>query len=246
MEKNIMFSTPNVILYIMLFVALYLTYNLYQSPVTSKSYLIGIYLYILISILLITFGARMIGEYNLINPQKYWIVMLLFLVVCFGSFSLMLTDDFMTRHIGLGLFIVVMAMLLSITYKHSSNLVQAGIITSCIVFILSSIVYYSSEKTLEKMVSWIPTLTMILFGFIIVELLYILFSNTYAYRNFFDISIIVLFIFYILADTSKVVLTSKNLPCKTHQCINYPWDSLALILDYINVFIRLVGMSNSS
>ena len=103
------------------------------------------------------------------------------------------------------------------------------------------IAFRSSEEILMKMDSWLPTLRWILFAIIIIELSYLLlFGHNDMFYNIMAVIVITLFVFFILSDTSRLLLESKKLECKTHSCVNYPLKSSKLVLDYINIFVRLL------
>ena len=159
----------------------------------------------------------------------------------------MFVDKFFISHVGFLLMLLGLSLMISVSTKYSSSVNQGILITAIIVAILTGIVYFSSTESLIKMSNWIKPLMWILISAILVEIAFILFSgnsmNQWAYK-IIAISIIVLFGFFVLSDTSRLFLESQNLTCATQSCINYPLKSSNLILDYINIFVNSINFQN--
>jgi len=78
-------------------------------------------------------------------------------------------------------------------------------------------------------------------NYILIELGYIIFSDIdETFYKVISTSIIALFGFFVLSNTSKLLIDSKKIECKTHDCINYPLRSINLVTNYINIFVGLL------
>lgn len=232
------------VLIIVLLVIMFMIRQTYVSNVTTRTYLINLYLYILFTIISIVLGAEIFKTMNIIKPEKTVIFVIAYLLISFLSIFLIFSDNKVTSHAGLLLFIVMQSVLLSIPFKISTNVNEALITTFIIFAIITAIAFALPTETLLKTASWIPSLVILLCGVIIAELLFLLFSSTETiqkYQKFFNIFVIGLFSFFILADTSVVILRSKVLNVKSLYDLNFPKDSVGLSLDYLNIFIRLLN-----
>jgi FtsH-binding integral membrane protein len=234
------FSYDTIIALILLLVSVFLIYKNYQTPVTKKSYIINVYLYIFFSVLFVAIGAKYIASLEMINSNNYWKFLILYLVIGFGSIFVMIQSNFYYNHLGFLLFLLAMSLIIGMSVKNSKNAYQAALITGVIIIILTTLVYISSEERLIQMVSWLPGLTSVLCCLIIFEIIYLFFSKDYSHFWVFNIMAIILFTFFILSDTSKILLDSKRIQCQTHTCINYPWASSSLVLDYLNMFVNFL------
>ena len=169
-QRDVLFSPVITILLIALLAAFMFTHKLYQSPVTPKSYLLGIYLYVFISALLIALFSKLIAMYIPAESKGQIVLfMILYILLALSSFSTMaIAQSPFYRHIGLAMLLLAMSLLFSLVYD-ANNMVQAAAITSLIVFAITSIVFYSSEENLIKMRNWLPSLTVLLCGLIVIH-----------------------------------------------------------------------------
>ena len=233
------FSTENIILFIFLLVTIFLLYKNYQTPVDKKSYIINVYLYILASVLFISIASQYIASLHFVNTKNYYIFLLLYLVLAFGSFFIMLQQNFYYNHLGYLLFLIAMSLIVGITIKNSEKIKKAAFITSGIVILLTLIVFIAPENTLEIMRSWMPGLMSLLCALIIIEIIAIIFFPSIQTFKYLSTIAIILFVFITLSDTSRII-SEKNLLCNTHECINYPQRTTTLILDYVNIFLNVL------
>ncbi len=235
-------SHENIILLGMLFTTILLIYKTYQTPVNSKSFIINIYLYVIVALLFIALIGKYTELSNITDVQNMWKMVILYFVLGCTGISMMINDKMFINHVGFLLLLLALSLIIGVSYKYSSNVTQAATITAIIVMILTTIVFMTSEENLIKMKDWLPNLTSILLCIICVELGYmLLFNGDKTFHKIMSVIVIALFMFFILSDTSRLLLESKGIKCQTHSCINYPLKSTSLVLDYVNIFVRLLN-----
>lgn len=232
----------SIILLGMLFVTIFLIYKSYQTPLNGKTFIITIYLYVIAALLFIAFVGKYTELSNITDRENMWKMLILyFLLACFGI-SMMTSDTMFINHVGFILMLLALSLIIGVSYKYSSNVAQAAGITAVIVILLTICVFMSSEETLKKMQDWLPNLTWILFCFICGELIYILFfNNSESMNKLISATVIILFLFFVLSDTSRLLLEANNMTCKVQTCVNYPLKASSLVLDYLNIFVNLLS-----
>lgn len=135
-------------------------------------------------------------------------------------------------------------------YKPFIN--RTIMIVSCIFFFMTLVVYLF-PKFFESTYGILGVgLFVSLLSIIIIELIYLIyrsvalkkdysFSEINKYISYF---VIVLFTVFISFDTQTLKNRSKT--CKESSIFdypNYPFESLDIILDLINLFVRILGLS---
>ena len=235
-------SNESAILLVMLFVVIFLIYKTYQTSLTSKTFIVNIYLYILVALLFIAVMGKYTQSLQITDVNNTWKMVIVYFIFAFAGISMMISDKLFINHVGFLLLLLALSLIIGSSYKYANNVTQATTITAIIVAILTTIVFTTSEENLIRMKDWLPNLTWILLCMILIELGYMCFSggNETVYRMI-SISIIILFGFFILSDTSRLIIESKNTECKSHMCVNYPLKSSSLILDYLNIFVNLLN-----
>lgn len=232
-----LFSIENIILFILLVACIFLIYNNYQKPVTKKTILVTIYLYIFVAIFFIAICSQYIASLSIINTKNYWKFIILYLLITFASIFLIFKDNFYLNHIGFLLLLLALSLIIGISLRSSKNIISGTILTSIFIIILTTIVFLSSNEALFKMSKWFTLLNSVLFGIIIIQIGVLLFFHTdQLFYKIFSVVIVILFSFYILSDTARLYLEANQNKCLTHKCINYPKKSANLILDYANIF----------
>lgn len=236
-----LFTNENVILFAMLLVTMYLIHNMYKTSVTSKSIIITMYLYIMVALLFIALMAKYTQTLAITNREHIFQMIILYFVLGISGISMMTSDKMFVSHVGFLLLLLALSLTIGSTYRYSSNVTQAATITAIIVGVLTLVVFTSSEERLMTMKEWLPNLMWILMCVIIMELGYLaLFDYNQTFYRIIALTVIALFGFFVLSDTSRLILESKSTLCQIHSCINYPLKSSQLMLDYINIFIQLV------
>jgi len=113
---------------------------------------------------------------------------------------------------------------------------QNILIVVAIMVILSLIAYFDTQNRFSPILKY---LIVILFVLIVVELSHLIFSPTsyHTWYQFYDIIIILIFCFIILADTQN--LKEKAEQCGRSTCIDYPIESTKIFMDILNLFARV-------
>jgi FtsH-binding integral membrane protein len=229
-----------IVLIVLLLSVMVAIFNIYKAKVNSMSYLKGIYLYILMAIIFITLLSKYTSKMSITDSQNITKMIILYFISAFAGLCLIYNDKIFVNHLGLALLCFALSLIIGTIFRDSTNIINALIMTSIVVCIFTFIVFNSNEKQLLNFKSWIPYLTLMLFGIIIVDLVGICTLNiTENFSNVMSIITVLVFMGFILADTSKILLKSKNLKCLTHECINYPKESISLLLDYVNIFVNM-------
>ena len=234
-----------IILLAMMFTTIFLIYKSYQNPVNSKDYIVTVYLYICVALLFIAVMAKYAATLHITDPDNIFKMVIAYFVLTFVGISMMISNTFFVNHIGFLLMLLGLSLSIGTSTRYATNVPQAAMITALIVAVLTAIVFISSEERLIQMSEWVHSLLWILISIILIQLAYILISGgNETFYKIMSVSVIILFGFFILSDTSRLILQSKNLTCTTHSCINYPLKSSSLLLDYINIFVRMLSMNN--
>lgn len=229
------------ILIIALLAVIFMIYKNYQTELTGKSFLLMVYLYIIVGLLFIAVVGKLTESMSITDAANTWKLTILYFVMACGGISLMMSNQFLVNHTGYILMLLALGLIMGSLYKYGINVAWAATITAIIVAVLTLVVFNSSEESLLKMASWLPNLTSILCIIIIIELIYMFFFGyNSTFTTIMSISIVVLFAFFILSDTSRILGEAKNLQCNTQMCINYPLRASGLVLDYYNMFVALV------
>ena len=242
-EKFNLLSNENAILFVMLLGVIFLIYKTYQTPLTSKSFIINIYLYIMVALLFIAVMGRYTQSLQITDINNTWKMIIVYFIFAFAGISMMISDKFFVNHVGFLLLLLALSLIIGSSYRYANNITQAATITAVIVAVLTMVVFTTTEENLIRMKEWLPNLTWILLCVILIELGYMFLfdGRNETFYRILSISVIILFAFFVLADTSKLIIESKKTPCKTHVCINYPLKSSSLILDYLNIFVNLLN-----
>lgn len=231
------FSKENIILLILLIAIILFIVGIYNTQLNRKTYIIGIYLYILAGLLFIAIASQYIASLNFVNSKNYFMFLILYLVLACGSLFIMMSNNFLINHIGFLLFLIAMSLIVGLSIRSSSFVKEAAFITIGIVILLTILVFISPEGTLERMRSWTPVLMSLLCALIIVELAALFFFPSVKLFKYLSLFALILFIFITLSDTARIT-TQDFYICKIHSCINYPLATTTLILDYINIFLN--------
>ena len=232
-----------IILLFIMFTAIYLIYDMYKKPVNSKDFIVTIYLYVFVALLFIAVISKYSQNLSITDKENSFKLVIAYFFLAFIGISMMFSDKFFVNHIGFLLLLLGLSIMISTSTKYAENVTEAITITASIVSILTAIVFISSEESLIRMASWIKNLLWILICVILIQLGLLFFSqgNETIYK-IMTVSIIILFGFFVLSDTSRLLLEGQNLTCQTHSCINYPLKSSSLILNYVNMFVGFLRM----
>lgn len=242
--NNVIFSKGNIIILVLLLTSIFLVYKNYNTAVNKKTIIINIYLYILIAILFVVYVGQFLANNLKFETDNYMKFAILYFIIAFGATFLMTRNNFYISHIGFLLLLLALSLIIGLTVdnNNNNNIKYIAKLSSFIIIALTTIIFILSETHLIRLNKFLPTLTYILLGFIILQLINIFFFNSNATtKKVLNISIFILFVLLILSNTSKLLLNSKNSNCKDHSCVNYPLLSTFLIVDYIGLFNMLIN-----
>lgn len=229
-----------IILIVLLMATILAIYKMYQTQVNSANFIKCIYLYLLLSIVFITLLSRYTATLPITESQNIGKMIILYFIAAFAGMSLTFINEPYVNHLGLLLLCIGISLTIGVTYRNSKNINEALILTTIIVFAFTLIAFNSNEKQLASFQSWLPSLTSILCLIICIELGYVLFFGINEnFNKIMSATVILLFLGFILADTSKLIINSKKLECQVHSCVNYPNKIMGLLLDYLNIFVRM-------
>lgn len=236
----------SVILLGLLLAIMVLIYNMYQTPLDGKSFLTTTYLYVAFAFLFLALLGKYTESLQITDNENMWKMILLYFTLGIGGICMMImSNSTYGHHTGFILLLSALSLIIGVTYKYSSNVTRAALITGIMVSVITGIVFMTSEDNLKKMGAWSNNLTLALWLVIIGELVYLIIfgGDNDTINKAISIAVIGLFVLFILSDTSKLLLKSKDLQCTNHACVNYPLQSSSLILDYLNIFIRLTDQN---
>ena len=230
------------ILLVLLIANIWLIYMNYQKPLDNKSYLLGTYLYLGLSILIVALFTILFSNMHLENSKNIgWILLGSFIISLFAISFIINGKNLTVNHIAFIIFLITIGLILAATINVASNVPMALLVTAVLVFILTLITYSLSPEGLAKLVSLYPILNTLLMGLIIVLIVgLIFFRNNEIFNKYIGIFIVILFMLFILTDTAVLIIQSQLLTCKTQSCVNYPSASLGLFLDALNIFAGLL------
>lgn len=235
-------KTQIIILICCLVVIVFMIYKQYKTQLDPKSYITMIYMYIMFAMLFVAAIGRYMEGFTITDKQNSIQMIVIYFILAFGGISLMVNDSFFMSHFGFLLMLIALSLIVGSSFRYSSHIMNAAVATAVIVLVLSLIVFNSSIETLMKMKDWLSKLLFLLIGLIIIEILILIFykGNPLLYK-IMSLTSVFLFSFFVLSDTSRLIIDSRTLTCQVHYCINYPLKSSALMLDYINIFINLLN-----
>jgi len=237
----------NLIYLIVIISIILMIHQIYKTQLTTKTYLLNIYLYTFLALFSVIVGA--LNFMNLIPPQKQWIMLLFLFLVTLPILCTISMGNKTLSHIGFALFLLVEAFAFSILLNNldpNTNINTALIITSILFISFSLIVYYSSDEMILKMAGWQKYLLALLIIAIISQFILLFFKKETAtkYHKYYNYFIIVIFIGFILSDTSMKAYKSKVIT-GSHNNVNYPSEVMSLILDYLNIFSSTLQIMNN-
>jgi len=240
-DKNIIqikYMINNIVLLILFITSLMLLIQNYSTTVTRNTYLLNIILYLLVTLSLIGITSNAV---NYLDIDLNNISLLVIFIITLFSISLINSNNLIVNHLALLLFIIMIGLSLSI-YSTANNITTSIIITSFIVILFSIIGYNLPTEYQNEILKILPYLNMILLMFIIISLI-MLFTNRTS-NKYLDVSIIILFILYILVDSIIINnQVSNNLyENMKHNEINYPNKIIGMVLNFINILGRIINI----
>jgi FtsH-binding integral membrane protein len=229
-----------VVLIILLMGIMWAIFDLYKRQVDGWTFLRGVYLYIALSVIFVAIIGKYLSGLSITEHENMGKMIVLYFLGAFIGLCMIYSDAMVVNHLGLALLCISIGLVMGVTFRNSTNIVNALVMTSIIIIIFTSIAFFSSEKGLMMFKSWLPYLVGLLVMIIVVDLL-----GTFAFGGrenfgiFMSYFTVLVFMGFLLADTSKLLIDMKKLGCVKHSCINYPRSAVGLLLDYANIFVNM-------
>lgn len=227
-----------------------------QKELTVNGYVVNTYLYVLLAILLCSFMIMIMDKYDLLNNINSMMMLCIFIITLLVLSAILMIDkrQVVLRHILWVIFLVGIAVILFPVYdfaKHTSILWKSVL---TVIILILGLTYIASRFPRDYFQSWGIYLSVGLLGFIIFQVLDLIFSDPrdiYSRQKIYGIIGILLFSAFLLYDTNKMYLNAEEnvIDCQgiTNQikCADYPGESLNLFIDIINLFSSTVRVQMS-
>jgi len=214
-----------------------------NNKLTCKKYVLNTYLYIILSLLIVSTTVSIMDKYGLDKYISFQSTMVFFILL-FLTIGLLLLTMFLSpqqtilKHLSWLIFIILIGITLFPVYKLgklTSVLSSTLFTTLSIVIILTAIAFYKPEWI---SLSWQPILLVLLVAGILLKMGLMIFTRDAQSYNKWSLILsygfVILFSFLLLYDTKKLQINAKN--CKIPNYIN---ESIGIFLDIINLFSHL-------
>lgn len=204
---------------------------------TPGLYIVQTYLYIVLSLLIVALTSQQIGQYHLDIDFRHVIISFLVGIGCIFMMHTMSEQSIYLEHIIWLVFVVAMAvMVFPIIQLTMPQIHQNVLIVVAIMVILSLIAFFDTQNHFSPILKY---LIVVLFVLIVVEISHLLFNpvSYHTWSQFYDIIVILIFCFIVLADTQN--LRENATKCGRSACIDYPSESTKIFLDILNLFVRV-------
>lgn len=219
---------------------------------TCQHYVFNTYLYILMALVIICLEVLAFDLHNL-DITKYLggiMSFVILLAVVFGSLWVTMSinpRNVILKHLAWLVFVTVVAFLAYPAYLKSkaSNTLRGVLLSLVAILVIFSVVVFIKPDLVSF--SWGPILLFLLVGVIISHIIFRFTMNKRTvtqnknYVKYSSYFIIVLFIFFIMYDTKKIIVAAKTCREKTADYIN---QSLGIVIDALNIFQSLVNVSS--
>ena len=222
---------------------------------TCNRYMINVYLYIGLAVLFIGFVCYYTEYYKLnINFLTSLFSFILTLVLIFVIHYVLPMKNILLNHFLWILLIIGFSMMMypvvsSPLYKPYIN---RTIMIVALIFLVMTIVTYMYPTFFERTYGKAMTALIVsLIVIIIIELIGLIYGSITKKINtglFRITTYIVIFVFTLLVAYDTTRLKKKVKTCKEsslYEYANYPLESLELILDLINLFLRILSLQRN-
>ncbi len=226
------------------------------SP-TCNNFIVNTYLYIGLGVVLLGLFTYAFEFYNLnLNFYTSILAFILTIILIIAIGYIRTQKNYFLNHIMwllliIGFSMMIYPMVASPQYKPFIN--RTIMIVACIFFIMTLIVYIF-PKFFDTYYGILGIgLFVALLSVIIVEVIYLIYkvsTKQLEYTNlnrFISYFVIVLFSVFISYDTQTLKRRAKT--CKESNMFdypNYPLESLDIILDLINLFVRILSLQGNN
>ena len=243
--------------YGLLAISCFLVVNIYNTAFkggkfTCNRYILNTYLYILLSLIIISF-ENILLEYNNVSLEAIFgrfkgiIGMIILLGISFGLIMLVMSinpENVILKHITWLIFVLFLGLL---TYPSYLQTIEENTVIVTLFSTISILLMFTAIAFLKP--EWIslsmgPVLVFLLLGGIIAEICFRFFNknkNVSMKRKGFAYFFIAVFTLFILYDTKKIQINAKN--CK-ESTVDYINESLGIVLDALNLFQNIADVQS--
>lgn len=213
---------------------------------SCESYVKNSYLYLCLSFFVIVLLVQLLKKTTFLEHFTLSLSFLLFLLtlICIVALSIMPHDYILTTHL---IWFFIIGALTCIMYPLivlKSSSVPFALVTTAVLLLLMTLFAHVFHDTVTQHVTMFGFALFITLITVILVELYLIFISGYPEKLHRIISYFVIFLFclFILYDT--VNMKNRALTCSyPERPANYPKESLGLILDLINIFVRTLAVS---
>lgn len=224
---------------------------------TCQHYILNTYLYILMALVIISLLVLSLDihkvDLTLFDLSKYMgrimsIVVILFLIIGILMVTMSVNPRLVIlKHICWLVFLGLISFIAYPSYlKSKNNNTLRGVLLSLVaILVIFSVAVFIKPEFVSF--SWGPVLFFLLVGVIISHLIFMFTTNkrtstqNQKYITYSSYFIIVLFIFFIMYDTKKIIVGAKLCREKTADYIN---QSMGIVIDALNIFSNLTNVMN--
>ncbi len=243
--------------FIFILTLLIFNFSFKNGKPTCNNFIVNSYLYIGLGVVLLGLFNYAFEFYNLnLNLYTAILAFILTIVLIFAITYFRTKQNYLLNHILWLLLIIGFSMMIypmSSLPKYKPYINRTIMIVACIFFIMTLMVYIF-PKFFETNYGILGMgLFVALLSVIIVEVIYLIYkvaTKQYEYTNlnrYITYFVIVLFSLFISFDTQTLKQRSKT--CKESNIFNYPnypLESLDIILDLINLFVRILSLQGNN
>lgn len=219
---------------------------------TCNRYILNTYLYILMAFVLISLEV-LAFDLNQVDILQYFgsigsFIITLIIVIGILIVTMSINPrNVLLKHISWLVFVGILGILVYPAYLRSKdkNTLLPVLLSLTAILVIFSLVAFVRPDLISF--SWGPILMFLLIGVIITHLIFLATinkrSNNQNMKFVKGVSyfIIVLFIFFVMYDTKKIIVAAKQCKEMTADYIN---QSLGIIIDAVNLFQSLVNVTN--
>ncbi len=243
--------------FIFILALLIFNFSFKKGSPTCNNFIVNSYLYIGLGVVLLGLFTYAFEYYN-INFNLYTTILafILTIILIFGFSYIRTQKNYFLNHLLwllliIGFSIMIYPIVNIPKYKPYIN--RTIMIVACIFFIMTLMVYIF-PKFFETNYGILGMgLFVALLSVIIIEVIYLIYkvaTKNFEYTNFnkyITYFVIILFSVFISFDTQTLKQRSKT--CKESNMFNYPnypLESLDIILDLINLFVRILSLQGNN
>lgn len=223
---------------LILITAIFIRYQ-HQQILTSKKFLTTTYSYIILAILITWLTLKVLEQHHVFPSDWHILISFIIMIVCIFAFAV--AKSTFSSHLVWLIFLLAAAVLIYPTFllghAHGGN-THSIIMILCLVLIVAFI----TTQNLIDTTHWGNKLLGALWGLIFLQIFVAYYGNRRWTRATLYLGII-LFAVLLLYDSQRLSSHSKSLvrTCNyQNSCdlINYPYESLSIFLDLINLYVR--------